>query len=173
MREPSGTTRIYEVDEDLALEGDAEIQRVTGVVRLLRTDKSVWVSADLDSKISCACSRCLREHWQPIHLIIEEEAYSLVDLQIGIRPADSEDIEKGFGIDQNHILDLTETAREYTALSMPMKPMCRSDCRGMCPGCGTNLNEFSCQCDRAVMGDLLDSLQGILPSNEETEVSKN
>ena len=173
MREPSGSTRTYEVDEEFTPRGDAETQRIKGTVGLLRTDKSVWVSADLDSAVPCTCSRCLKEHWQPIHLTIEEEAYSLVDLETGTRATGPKDSEEGFGIDQTHILDLTEAAREYAALSVPMKPMCRNDCKGICLGCGVNLNDFSCRCDKAVRDGRWGPLLKLLPSNEATEDRKN
>ncbi|KMO85772.1 hypothetical protein AB840_11640 [Megasphaera cerevisiae DSM 20462] len=59
-------------------------------------------------------------------------------------------------------IDLTETIRETLILSEPMRVLCRMDCKGLCPQCGTNLNEGPCSCptDRidprfAVLGDLL------------------
>jgi uncharacterized protein len=36
--------------------------------------------------------------------------------------------------------------REQFYLSLPMKPLCRADCRGLCPSCGTNLNRGACDC---------------------------
>jgi len=38
--------------------------------------------------------------------------------------------------------------REQCYLSLPMKPLCRPDCRGLCPQCGTNLNRGACACRR-------------------------
>ena len=37
--------------------------------------------------------------------------------------------------------------REQFYLAMPMKPLCRPDCRGLCPECGTNLNVTTCSCE--------------------------
>jgi len=43
-------------------------------------------------------------------------------------------------------IDLDETIREQLLLELPMKRVCRPDCRGLCPRCGTNLNQSSCAC---------------------------
>lgn len=44
------------------------------------------------------------------------------------------------------VLDLTEDIREDLLLEVPAYPLCRPDCRGLCPVCGQNLNEASCGC---------------------------
>ena len=40
------------------------------------------------------------------------------------------------------MLDLAPLLREYLVLDIPSRPLCRPDCRGLCPECGNNLNEF-------------------------------
>ena len=75
LMEPSGSTRRYAVDDEFtAMEGGA-VHRVWGSVKLLRTDRGVWVSAELDSESICACSRCLKEYRQPLRMTIDEEAF--------------------------------------------------------------------------------------------------
>jgi uncharacterized protein len=44
------------------------------------------------------------------------------------------------------VLDLSETVREELILSVPEYVLCRDDCRGLCPGCGQDLNVRSCGC---------------------------
>lgn len=43
-------------------------------------------------------------------------------------------------------LDITDAVREAIILSLPIGPVCREDCRGLCPGCGRDLNEEPCGC---------------------------
>jgi uncharacterized protein len=43
-------------------------------------------------------------------------------------------------------LELSEMLREQIILATPMQPLCREDCRGLCPTCGQNLNERRCNC---------------------------
>ena len=46
-------------------------------------------------------------------------------------------------------IDLEPLARDAVLLELPLAPLCRPDCQGLCPECGTNLNEDSCQCQPA------------------------
>jgi uncharacterized protein len=41
-------------------------------------------------------------------------------------------------------IDLAPLIREYLHLDMPINPICKSDCKGLCPICGENLNQLSC-----------------------------
>lgn len=47
---------------------------------------------------------------------------------------------------QDDRLDVTRLLRENVLLNLPLQPLCRADCRGLCPHCGVNLNESSCGC---------------------------
>ena len=44
-------------------------------------------------------------------------------------------------------IDLDEVLREQFYLALPMKPLCREDCAGLCPQCGTNRNTGTCSCE--------------------------
>ena len=48
------------------------------------------------------------------------------------------------------VIDLDPLVREQLVLSLPAYPVCREDCKGLCPVCGANLNERECGCDRHV-----------------------
>ena len=148
MREPSGSARTFEVDEAWTLTEGAHVSRVRGTVSMLRTDKGIWVSATLDSRAPCTCNRCLKEYQQPVHMAIEEEYFPVVDVDTGAAGDRSGDGDEVFYVDHNHILDLREAARQYAAIGIPMKPVCREDCAGICPNCGANLNESPCTCDK-------------------------
>ena len=47
---------------------------------------------------------------------------------------------------RDEVLDLDDLVREEVLLAMPYKPLCKSDCRGLCPHCGVDLNTETCQC---------------------------
>ncbi|GAI19598.1 unnamed protein product, partial [marine sediment metagenome] len=51
-----------------------------------------------------------------------------------------------FTIDERYVLDLAEAIRQYMMLAIPMKPLCREDCAGLCSRCGHNLNQGPCNC---------------------------
>ncbi len=47
-------------------------------------------------------------------------------------------------------LDLEPMARDAVLLELPLAPLCREECRGLCPSCGANLNEGGCACQPAL-----------------------
>jgi uncharacterized protein len=49
---------------------------------------------------------------------------------------------------QGDVIDLTDILREQIILALPMYPRCSPDCRGLCPVCGINLNQETCDCQR-------------------------
>ena len=135
LKEPSGSVRTYEVAERVTLDDGSH--DVRGSVKLFRTSDGLWVTASLESSLSCTCSLCLEEYAQPLELVIDEETQSAGVLK--------EAAGERLRVDDD-ILDLTEAVRQYLEIATPMKPVCRPDCRGICPGCGMNLNETSCDC---------------------------
>jgi uncharacterized protein len=151
MQEPSGAVRSYEVDERVVLGERPDAPRVSGSVRLMRTDRGVWVSAGLDSEAPCRCVRCLEPYGQPIRMEIEEEYLQYSEPGAGAS-ADDPDAEAP-RIDEGQLLDMTRVISQYVDLSLPMKPVCRSECKGLCIVCGSDLNVSACRCDR----DLFDS----------------
>ena len=145
MKQSIGATRHYQVDEAAQPEtGDVPAGRVLGSVRLMRTDRGVWVNGRLDTAAVCQCSRCLREYHQPVCITIDDEFAAQSDGAV-IGPW-LEGEEEGFFIGSDQILDITEAVRQYSYLSIPMKPTCGNDCAGLCTGCGANLNETACSC---------------------------
>ncbi len=149
LKEPSGSRREYELDERISLFGDAEEQQVTGRATLLRTNKSIWVSAELTAIVDCECGRCLIPFSQPIAMGLEEEFFPILDPATGAREKPLHKDGEYLYIDEKHTLDLSETVREYASMVVPMKPLCKPECAGLCQKCGANLNESSCVCDNA------------------------
>ena len=140
-----GSIRNYEVNEVVDVAGDGNGRMVQGEVELLRTHRGILVKGVLHTEAEVTCSRCLNLFGCPLTLNIEEEYLPTVDVVSGALLSLSE--EPGcFTIDERHILDLTEAIRQYVLLAIPMKPLCREDCAGLCLHCGRNLNLGPCNC---------------------------
>jgi uncharacterized protein len=98
--------------------------RAIGVIDAVEADFSVMATAHL------TCTRCLTEWDEQVEAhgkqffrrVPEGEAYPI------------------FGDE----IDLYEPARDELALALPTSPLCREDCRGLCPTCGTDLNSDPC-----------------------------
>jgi uncharacterized protein len=97
------------------------------------------------SELELPCSRCL----EPLRLPVAAQ-FDLRYLPVSKAAAESEreveedDLETSYYRDDE--IDLTELLREQFYLALPMKPLCREDCQGLCPQCGTNLNTETCGC---------------------------
>jgi uncharacterized protein len=64
----------------------------------------------------------------------------------GERAIEEDDLSTAFY--ENDQIDLGQLMREQFYLALPMKPLCRDECRGLCAVCGTNLNRSMCDCKR-------------------------
>jgi uncharacterized protein len=171
VRETSGSTREHEVEDRITFRGD--LIEVGGSVRFVRTDKSVWVTALLDTQVASECGRCLNAYMQAVEITIDEEAIPRFDPISGIRLLDDVDPVESLIIDEDQVLDLIEAARQYISLGLPMRPLCRADCPGICAGCGVNRNDESCACDRVQRDSRWGTLLDALPPIETMNLSKN
>ena len=138
-----GSIRDYELSEIVDIAGSAGM--VEGEVRLVRTDRGILAKGTLHTEVEVTCGRCLTLFRCPLALNIEEEYFPTTDMVSGARLSLPEE-PGSFTIDERHVLDLTEAIRQYALLAIPMKPLCREDCAGLCPHCGHNLNLGPCQC---------------------------
>ena len=145
VQEGIGATRHYEVEGAIERDGQ-EPERVEGDVEFVRTKMGVLVRAHLTLVEPEVCSRCLKPLEETIHIDFEDEFQATVDGRTGSPVRESSDPD-AFLIDEFHILDLTEAVRQYREVSLLMQPVCRDDCKGLCPRCGQDLNTGSCDCD--------------------------
>ena len=93
------------------------------------------------------CGRCLEPFTMPI-----DQAFDLRyqpharNTGEGEREIEDDDLTTAFY--ENDEIDLGQLMREQFYLALPMKPLCREACAGLCPVCGTNLNRDTCTCKR-------------------------
>jgi uncharacterized protein len=91
------------------------------------------------------CSRCLESFTTPVDagfdLRYQPHASNTGE---GERAVEEDDLSTAFY--ENDEIDLRQLMYEQFYLALPMKPLCRDDCAGLCPACGTNLNRGACTC---------------------------
>ena len=148
LKEAVGANRVLELDgPELELEGEGPAH-VRASLRLTRTDRGVWVSGPAAISVEGVCSRCLVPFGSWVDVDLDEVFVQVVDVTTGARIRYRDDLEgEPLTIDAHHVLDLTELLRQYRIAAMPLAPVCREDCRGICTRCGTDLNESSCACE--------------------------
>ncbi len=165
LKDTIGSTRDYEVDTTVDIEGFNDAIR--GKVRLMRTDHGILATTTLTTDIEIHCSRCLSPFDYTLSLNIEEEYFPTIDVNSGVALS-SPDEPGSFIIDERNILDLTEAVRQYALMAVPMKPLCREECAGLCPVCGINLNQSSCDCQLGQVDPRWSELSKFVLSDTET-----
>lgn len=146
LKGPVGTSQQHTVNVTFVPQEDTQIGHVSGRVRLMRVVQGVWVSGSLEATARCTCSRCLKEVPLSVQFCLDDIYFPVVDVATGALLRLPEEADSGFIIDDHHVLDITEAVRQSTILALPMKPLCRADCAGICPDCGVNRNEVDCFC---------------------------
>ena len=126
---------------DLATLGSDVVYNLTA----RRIEDEVFLDGTLTFTMNLTCARCVDEFAAPFRLPLRLVIQLVVDESlVQEEDADSEEFvlfpeaKKAFSLDQQ--------VRDLIALELPMKPLCRIDCRGLCPQCGANLNESPCGC---------------------------
>lgn len=156
--------RIDEIPEDgleLILTGDENVlaealvnlkaplgaqidSRVKGVVRLTAIGSDVTVYARLQTRVHAACFRCLEEFDLDRDIVMDVVVRRTVeDRADGHRLVEA--MENEVWIEEPE-LDLGTLIVQEILLEVPMKPLCREDCPGLCPRCGAMKGSENCSC---------------------------
>lgn len=111
------------------LDLDTELVRLQGPLKVRavfsRITNAITVKLDLAAVMELFCGRCLKEY--------------TLDF--------SKKLQLSYSADKGQLtLDINPDIREEVILDYPVKPLCRPECKGLCPKCGKNLNEGGCSC---------------------------
>ena len=130
--------------------GSSEVRQaqpleVTATAELL--DGQIHVAGDLETKMEMVCARCLEPVIEEVH---KDFDLFYQPLRKSTRHEEErlKDDETEIGFYEGEGLFLADVLKEQVLLSLPMKVICQSDCRGLCPTCGANLNHEECRCER-------------------------
>ena len=127
LKKPIGSSYDYDVAEII---NEQARDFIKGRIILTRIGYGILVQGKLTAELELMCSRCLNYFLCTISFNIEEEIYSILNVDTGLPLTMSEDT-RGFTIDDKHRLDLGELICQYILLNLPMKPLCKSDCAGI------------------------------------------
>jgi len=106
-------------------------------VVIRRVNSELMTEGTVAGKVMLECSRCLSKIISPLEVQVRE---------IFRKPVGhGESSEEAFEIIGDEI-DLGPLAEQAFLLALPLKPLCKEDCKGLCPRCGKNLNEGDCGC---------------------------
>jgi uncharacterized protein len=101
----------------------------------------VVVLGRMEGEAEVACRRCL----SAVRVPIDQQLTLLFRSGISLVEAEAEEV---YSLPPRATeLDLSSALREHLLLAVPEFVECQEDCRGLCPHCGTNLNETTCSCE--------------------------
>ena len=128
------------VDERVSLTGPAT---VSGTIRLARNE--VFVNGHVAARATVECDRCLQPVEAPVNADFaleyitgsEYESSGVVELT---------EAEMSLSVFDGEGIDVDEIVKEQIVLAVPTRMLCREDCKGICPECGTDRNTGECNC---------------------------
>jgi len=150
-------------DEEVRFRGP-----VTGSLTVTNAGQLLLLSGDLTGEVELTCSRCLVPFNWPVQAAINEEF--VLELAPGPHPApkvqDDESAAPVF-VGKTLDLDLTELIRQTVLVALPLQPLCRPKCAGLCPVCGADRNQGDCGHAPEAPESPLATLRALLQKKEE------
>ena len=143
--EPEGSELSFSEsaeDLDLTAEGIEFPEPIEVDVTVNQTGDEIIVQGLLSTMAGMDCSRCLERFEMPVSSKLQ---FVIQLLEINA-PQDSDDEDFVILPKTTQEYNLSGRVREAIMLELPLKPLCKESCIGLCPMCGTNLNESKCEC---------------------------
>lgn len=116
---------------------DAQVRKVR---------EEIVIEGRVSSWIQMSCARCLKPHqvhlddsFEVKYLPYPQELDSVEEIELN-------ETDMGITYYTGEDINLTELVREQVLLLLPVKALCKTDCAGLCPSCGKDLNEGPCSC---------------------------
>jgi uncharacterized protein len=119
---------------------------LTAEVRLSKSHSEIILDVDVKVKSEFECDRCTKTFIHELNPV-----YRIVYI-FGNEPENIGDANLVYIHPDKDKINIAPEIRDYSLLTVPMKRLCSEDCKGLCPGCGKDLNEGDCECE-AVAAD--------------------
>ena len=138
------------------------LEPLKAVFTVLVQDGGVLIRGRVSGKVALPCNRCTEDAVIAIDQSVDTYEPFPVELS-----GDTDEIDvdqellrlapSGQGVEMN----LAALAWEEFSLALPMKPLCRAECKGLCPTCGANRNTTSCSCENDDSDPRMAPLRGL------------
>ena len=178
---------VSEVEREIGFSRDFRWQETAVSLELLQglLQEDIWLDAPVEvclsiknagdrllcngegtTRLKMCCSRCLAEFTADITFIIEEQFLFSRYAGQSARQNPEEDFED-IEVLEGDTIDASEVVIDALLGSLPMKPLCNPDCKGLCSVCGKDLNTGSCDCHTAEIDPRLAVLASWLESEDQ------
>lgn len=153
----------------LAEMADADVcqflSQIRAALRAQQIGDIVEIEGNISTLVRLDCGRCLQSFEMPL-----ESKFALTYSQKVPAPepggATDEEIEltaddMGLVHYQGEEINLEKEIQEQVVMALPLRALCKPDCKGLCPKCGADLNTAACDCDRSPFGGKFDVLKNL------------
>ena len=123
----------FEFDK-VKLGNDLELRGFSGAALIGRTPQGLLITGDYAGETTLQCARCLKEFTHSLQWDMTE-LYAFNEKSVS---------DSGLFVPEDAQIDLEPLLREYALLEVPINPICKPDCKGLCPVCGQDLNIRDC-----------------------------
>ncbi len=118
----------------ITLSEDLELLNFDGIVNVGKTPQGLVVQGDFSAETMLGCVRCLTEFEYELD-------WSFTELYAFDKRSETD---SGLILPEDAHIELAPLLREFALLEVPISPICKPDCKGLCPECGENFNEKDC-----------------------------
>ena len=123
--------------------------KIQGDVTVTREYDNIRVTGRITAPLALSCSRCLADFTSFVDtsftIFFRKENAIATSAEEELELGEMDLFSSAYSGDE---IDLTHEIEEQIAMEIPLKPLCRDDCMGLCHGCGTDLNTSSCSCGK-------------------------
>ena len=135
LHEEVGSSHNLDFDlPEFSLGDDLQVRQLAGRVTIGRTAQGLLFEGGFSAETQLSCVRCLAPFMAKLQWTFTD-LYSINERSLS---------ESGLLVPEDAQIDLQPLMREYALLEVPINPICRPDCLGLCPVCGQDLNRRDC-----------------------------
>lgn len=137
-----------------------------------KVGEEISIEGQVSASLQMNCARCLRPHREEF-----DEAFDVTYLPYPEELNTKDELELDEA-DMNIVyytgeeIDLTDLVHDQVLLLIPVKPLCKADCAGLCPSCGKDLNEGPCSCSYDTVDPRFAVLKNLLTSEKSEKSSE-
>ena len=132
-----------------------------------RSRARVGIAGQATTTLELFCSRCLEGFAVPVTATFDLSYLPSDEAPVGSVEVEVADQDINTAYYQHGQIDMAELIHEQLYLVLPMKPLCKDDCQGLCPVCGANRNSTPCMCKTTWTDPRLAGLRALLNENDD------
>jgi uncharacterized protein len=156
----------FAVLTEMEKEGQCEfLSPIRADLRVQRFGDIVEVEGNIDTLVQLTCGRCLKNFQNRLNSSFSlTYKHGVPDTEaVGTQQEEIELTEEDMGLIyyQGEEIDLQNEIQEQVVMALPLRALCKTDCKGLCPQCGCDQNQGDCGCTKTTSSGRFDILKNL------------